>query len=214
MNRPCWWISAGVTLAAFVASLVVYSSLPAQVPTHRGFDGKPDSYGPKEWAAFLVPGLMVVMLGVLALLPILSPKNFRIEPFRGTYERIVVIVMLMFGYMQIAVLAGAARPDFPVGRFLIAGIFLALAGLGNLLGKVQRNFWVGIRVPWTLASERVWNDTHRMGAWVFTVGSLIGFLLALFDQTIAAFILLILIALIPIIYSFVHYKNLERKGEI
>ena len=63
-----------------------------------------------------------------------------------------------------------------LGRTLFAGLFLALALIGNVLGKVRRNFYIGVRVPWTLASDRVWNDTHRVAAWTMVGGSLVGFL--------------------------------------
>ena len=66
-----------------------------------------------------------------------------------------------------------------IGRALIGGMFLFFALLGNVMGKVRKNFYIGIRVPWTLASDRVWNDTHRLAAWLMVGGGILGFLLVI-----------------------------------
>jgi uncharacterized membrane protein len=83
------------------------------------------------------------------------------------------------------------------------------------LGKVRKNFYIGVRVPWTLASDRVWNDTHRLAAWVMTAGGLIGFVLTILGVSIIiSIVILVASALIPVVYSFVHYKALERAGQL
>ena len=100
-----------------------------------------------------------------------------------------------------------------IGRALIAGMFLFFALLGNVMGKVRKNFYIGIRVPWTLASDRVWNDTHRLAAWLMVAGGIIGFLLVIAGLPIVWSIGVLLVTfLIPVVYSFVHYKALERQG--
>src|SRR5260370_35710749 len=100
-----------------------------------------------------------------------------------------------------------------LGRGFIAGIFLFFGLMGNVMGKVRKNFYIGVRVPWTLASDRVWNDTHRLAAWVWVSAGAIGFgMIVLGAPMIAAFIVLSVSAFIPVIYSFVHSKSLERPG--
>ena len=85
----------------------------------------------------------------------------------------------------------------------------------SVLGKVRKNFYVGVRVPWTLASDRVWNDTHRFAAWTMVGGSLIGFLMVIAGVPIIwAFAVLLGSTLSPVVYSFVHYKKLEREGAL
>ena len=71
--------------------------------------------------------------------------------------------------------SGAGRPSFDLGRAFIAGMFLFFGLMGNVMGKVRKNFYIGIRVPWTLASDRVWNDTHRVAAWVWVAAGVVGF---------------------------------------
>jgi uncharacterized membrane protein len=70
-------------------------------------------------------------------------------------------------------------------------------------------------VPWTLASDRVWNDTHRLAAWIWVTAGVIGFvMIVLGSPVIPATAVLVLSALIPVVYSFVHYKSLERRGAL
>ena len=87
--------------------------------------------------------------------------------------------------------------------------------MGNVMGKVRRNFYIGIKIPWTLASDRVWNDTHRLAAWTMVGGSVIGILIIVTGLSMsAAFVVLIGSTFIPVVYSFVHYKDLERRGAL
>jgi uncharacterized membrane protein len=91
--------------------------------------------------------------------------------------------------------------------------------MGNVMGKVRRNFWVGVRTPWTLASERVWNDTHRLAGQLFVAAAAIGLVCLLLPVPVPAVVivsvgLIMGAAFVPIGYSLVHYKRLERRGEL
>jgi uncharacterized membrane protein len=215
MNRRYWILAVVFVVTGWLASAVVYPTLPARVPTHWNLEGKVDGYGSPLLAVLPMPFTMMFMIGLFAVLPALSPKSFEVDSFRSTYLWIMVVTLGLFLYIHGVVLYGATSRPFDVGRTLFAGIFLALALIGNVLGRVRRNFYVGIRVPWTLASDRVWNDTHRLAGWVMVGGSLLGFVLTILGLPILLGIAILLAStLIPVIYSFVHYKRLERRGQI
>jgi uncharacterized membrane protein len=99
---------------------------------------------------------------------------------------------------------------------MMGGMFLFFALMGNVLGKVRRNFWVGVRTPWTLASEAVWVRTHRQTAWVWVAGGTVGFLaiLAGVPPLLALILVLPPLVLYPVVYSLVLYKRLEREGKL
>jgi len=100
-------------------------------------------------------------------------------------------------------------------KALIVGMMLFFMLLGNVLGKVQRNFFVGVRTPWTLASERVWTETHRLAAWLFAGTGLLGMISVLAGLSIFVPLGLILACVVAIIgFSLVRYKQLERRGEL
>jgi uncharacterized membrane protein len=216
-----WLIALGLTAAIWAASAYLYPGLPDRIPTHWNIHGKVDGYGSKTWAVFLMPAVCLLMLGLFRLLPWLSPKGFQVDTFRPTYEFIMVGVVGLFCYIHAVILYATLRhvagndQGFDMGRALCAGIFLFFALLGNVMGKVRRNFYMGVRVPWTLASERVWNDTHRVAAWTMVGGGLLGFLIVVSGLPIAAgFGVLIASVIVPVVYSFVHYKSLERRGAL
>ncbi len=215
-----YWIIALVLLAASIAAPAwLYPGLPDRIPTHWNIKGEVDGYGGK-WTLFVFPVMMVVMSALFYFLPALSPKHFEVDAFRPTYLYIMDIVLGLFCFMQFILLYTvyqAVRGDhsFDIGRGFFAGIFLFFGLMGNVMGKVRKNFYIGIRVPWTLASDRVWNDTHRLGAWVMVAAGLIGFLATILGAPLWLPIsILVGSMLIPLVYSFVHYKALEKAGQL
>ncbi|MFO0891070.1 MAG: SdpI family protein [Isosphaeraceae bacterium] len=191
------------------------------MPIHWNIEGKVDGWGDKTWATFLTPLLMAVFLVLFAFLPALSPKHFEVDTFRSTYLYIMVLVTALFFYMNAVILQATWQEvregprSLDIGRALIGGIFLFFALMGNVMGKVRKNFYIGIRVPWTLASDRVWNDTHRLAAWIMVGVGFLGFILVVAGvHPMVAFGLLIGSMIIPVVYSFIHYKSLERRGAL
>lgn len=215
-----WLIALGLTVATFAASALLYPALPERIPIHWNIHGKIDGWGSKTWAVFLMPGMMIGMLALFAALPTLSPKNFEVDTFKETYLYLMLTVVGLFMYIHAVTLYAAWNgvhgvKGLDTGRLLVGGIFLFFGLMGNVMGKVRRNFYLGIKVPWTLASDRVWNDTHRLAAWTMVGGSVIGILIIVTGLSmIAAFVVLIGSTFIPVVYSFVHYKDLERRGAL
>ena len=222
-----FYVSVALTLLALGASLYVYefryADLPDQVPTHWDINFNPDGFTPKDHILPLFLLLPLVMAGTCVLtlvLPWLSPRHFRVDTFRDTYGYIMMLVVALMGYLQVATLWGAMQPEQNKTifmRFFLGGICLFFALLGNVLGKVRRNFWMGVRTPWTLASEPVWTQTHRLAAWLFVAAGLIGFVLVMVLPPGAAwviFIAIVVAALLPVLYSLVLYKRLERQGKL
>lgn len=221
MSRNYWTIAIVLTLLSWALAGWVYPGLPQRVPTHWNIEGKVDGWGDKSWATFLVPGIMTAMLVFFAYLPALSPKHFEVDTFRATYLYIMVLITALFAYINGVILLATwqevrgGEKFMDIGRALVGGMFLFFALLGNVMGKVRKNFYIGIRVPWTLASDRVWNDTHRLAAWLMVAGGLVGLVLVLAGVNLLWTIGLIAATfLIPIVYSFVHYKTLERHGAL
>ena len=219
------WLTLSVVLTALTVAgtLYVYASaatlLPDPVPVHWDAQGQPNGFVPRDhvlpWL-LLTPGMMAVMFLILLALPWLSPRQFAIERFRATYDYITFLVIALFAYIQAGILlASLKHPPVNSLTWIMGGIFLFFALLGNVMGKVRRNFYVGIRTPWTLASETVWNQTHRVGAWLFVAGGLLGFVAVMAGVPFWwCFVLLMVFVLIPVPYSLVLYKRLERQGKL
>jgi uncharacterized membrane protein len=215
-------LSITLTVLAVASALVVYTNraewLPEKVPTHWNAHNVADQYTSRDDMLFyllLPPGCMVVLMVLAVLLPWLSPRHFKVEPFRATWDYIMALIVVLLSYIHVVLLAAYMQKmkdsDFP--RWLVGGILVILAMLGNRLGKVQRNFWMGVRTPWTLASDTVWIRTHRLAAWTFTGGALVGLVLLLVGlNPIIAMSVFGVAAVYPVFYSLWLYKHLEKAG--
>lgn len=204
-------VGMGLTLALLGFSLFLYPSLPDRIPTHWNLHGKVDGYGSKTWAVFFGPALTALFTAMMLLLPQLSPKNFDVESFLETFNYVFLLCTGLFGFMHLVMLQAALHPGLDVGRTLISGIFVFLALMGNVMGRVRRNFWVGVRTPWTLASDRVWFATHRMAAKWMVAAGLFGALGIWLGMPVwIATVVMVASLLIPAFYSLVLYKQEER----
>jgi uncharacterized membrane protein len=212
-----------LVLAGFGVSALAHAGVDRipgdKIPVHWDIRFEPDGWIGKDQpflAFYLLPTIIagVVALG-LFVLPWLSPRNFQVEGFRRTYDYVFFLVAALFVYMQSIILWTQFRGPVLMERGFLAGIFLFFALMGNVLGKVKRNFWMGVRTPWTLADPIVWDRTHRVAAWLFVSAGLIGGVLALVGvNPIACFVILMVGALSPVVYSAVLYKRLERQGKL
>ena len=214
MTRKYWLFHLLLIVAVLVATAVAYPHLPSRVATHWDINLKPNGHSPK-WALFLLgPGLMSAIMLFTWLGPWLSPKHFEVENFGSTFCQIMVMLQTMLAYIIMVILWSGLKHRIDAGRVVLGGICLVVALMGNVMGKVRRNFFVGVRTPWTLASERVWNVTHRFAAKSFIAGGLLGLVLVCAGLRRWPVLALLAGALAPWVYSLVVYKRLERHGEL
>lgn len=228
MNR--WlWVSLLLTVLAFAAPLYLYYGRPdllrEQIPTHTNAAGEVDKWTPREqilpqW--LILPSLMAGFVVLTLVLPWLSPQGFKIDAFRETFYFLMSVVAALFAYIHLLlVLGGVEGVQLDLTRWLLGGLSLFFSLLGNRMGKVQRNFWMGVRTPWTLASETVWIQTHRLTAWLWVPGGVLLALLgfagpSLMPMTVCIILWivgLLLMALTPVFYSLWLYKRLEKQGK-
>lgn len=211
-----------LTAAALISSLVVYfgfrDRLPDPMPIHWNIRGQADGWVARDRALpvlLLCPGVMGLMILLALAIPWLSPRGFDVERFRPTYEYVMFLVVALFGYVHVALLLGYFEQNVDLGRLLAGGFCIFFAFLGNVTGKIRRNFWMGVRTPWTLASEAVWVGTHRQAAWLWTGGSLLCAVAVLLGAPLVwCFAALMLLLFWPVFYSLILYKRLERQGKL
>jgi uncharacterized membrane protein len=215
------YLSIALTLAALGGSLYVYfflyDRLAPQIPIHWNIQGMPDGYMPKEnvLTFLFVPALMALMVGLTLLLPWISPRQFEVDTFRDTWDYVMMLVVALVGYVLVIMLGSSLQQELHMGRWLVGGILLFLALSGNVLGRVRRNFWMGVRTPWALANEHVWVQTHRLAAWLFVGASVVGLVAVLAGLPLWwCFIGIIIAVLAPALYSLVLYKRLEKQGKL
>ncbi len=220
MIRACWTVAVIMVVCDVAASACGYTVLPDRVPTHWNWNNQVDGYGSKLIPTLLMPVVALGIIGLFAALPALSPKGFEIDSFRPTVAVILLITVGLMSYLHGVILYATwnsvtGGPAIDLGRILLGGIFGSFGIMGNFMGKIHKNFYIGVRLPWTLASDRVWNDTHRLAAWVWTgMGALGVGLLVLGANILILIALLVVSCMVPAVYSFVHYRSLERHGAL
>ena len=214
MKARYFGLCGALVLAALVSAVIVYPHLPDKVPTHWNIHNQVDQYGSPA-SIFLWPAIMAGALALFAVLPWLSPRHFEIETFESTYLYLLVVIMCELTYAYALVLWSALSGPINMNRAMMGGISLFLALVGNVMGKVRRNFYVGVRTPWTIANEQVWNATHRFAAKTFFAGGLAALAAVLLRAPFWLPMTFILIAaLVPVVYSLVLYKQLQRRGQL
>jgi len=162
-------------LAVVIATAFYAPALPERIPVHWNFQGHVDGYGARA-SVWLLPLTMVGILLLAVVLPKISPRDYQVDTFASTYSYLFTIVMALLAGVDVlmlhSILTGAA--DFR--NLMPALMFVMLILMGNPMGKVRRNFFMGIRTPWTLASERVWYATHRLAGKLMVVSGILGLL--------------------------------------
>ena len=196
--------------AAIVVAIFLYADLPDQIPTHWNLDGEVDDYTAKPWGVAILPLAAILVFVIMRLIPVISPKGFRTDKFMDVIN---VFTVAMVGFMcgvAVLVLLEANGQDVRINEMIFAGVGLLFIVLGNYMGKVRKNFFIGIRTPWTLASDEVWSRTHRLGGKVLILIGLFmmlnGFVRFSERWLMAA---IIAAALVPVVYSYVIYRNIE-----
>ncbi|MGI6751574.1 MAG: SdpI family protein [Anaerovoracaceae bacterium] len=211
---PLLWLTVA---AGFLASLILYSKLPDQMPMHWNIAGEVDRYGSRLEGAFFLPAFNAALLLLLVWAPAIDPRRESYEKFKKFYRLIMWAIVLFMSILHGLILAWSLGMKISIALFVKAGVGLLFMILGNYMGKVKSNWFVGIKNPWTLESEEVWNKTHRLaGPLMFSAGLLI-LIMAFIDKDFTFWLVISLAmasALIPNIYSFLLFRKISNGGKI
>jgi uncharacterized membrane protein len=198
-------LSAALVVVSFVSTALLYDKLPDSVPTRWSFGGVATGFTPKPLGAFLNPLMMGFFWLAFFSMRRVAPRGFGMEPFGRVYEMIEITFLGFLGVMGVARFGA-----FGSIRVVPIGVGALLVLLGNVMGKVTRNFFIGIRTPWTLASEEVWLRTHRFGGKVMVATGVVIVVAVLAGAPTEWLIPTVLVSLgIPAVYSYFLYRRLE-----
>ncbi len=220
MTRKIVAAASALAVATMVGtSLVVGVSLPpdVQLPVHWGLNGEADGFAGK-WTALLLPAAMTASLSLLFyVLPALEPRREGLERSQALYLWGWVAVLLICGAIQLAVVSTALGWPVDAGRLIVGATGAMLVPVGNQLGKSRSMYLIGVRTPWTLASEDVWIRTHRLAGKLMVAGGLLIVAAALLDlasERLTALLIAVvaLSAGVPIVYSFLLWRR-ERAAQ-
>jgi uncharacterized membrane protein len=190
----------------------IYNSLPETVPTHFGITGKPNAFGNKSSLWITVSIMSVLSIGIYLLVTNIS----KIDPKKSaklsaqTFQKIAIGVVLLLSAVNISIIYSTANGMFNTKLFFpLLGLFFIY--MGNMMHSIKPNYFVGIRLPWTLEDPNNWRATHQLSGKLWFVGGIIITLCTLLlPEKIGSIIFICLVAvivLIPIIYSYSYFKK-------
>jgi uncharacterized membrane protein len=204
-----------IVAAVLIFTAIVYPQLPETMATHWGVDGRPNDFSSRAVGAWLMPGIMFLVWLLMRFLPRIDPRRENYRKFAGTYTTIITMVLAFMGLLHVVVLGYALGWPVNVPRLvpLVVGLMFVL--LGNLLPRARPNWFVGIRTPWTLSSDRVWERTHRLGGVMFVLSGLVMIASALGPPSMmmpAIVIAIVAGGLTPVLYSLVLWLREKKSG--
>ena len=208
------WIGPVLIVLMIAFALAVYGRLPERIPTHFSLSGEPDGWSARFPGAFLMPAMAVGLYLLLFALRRIDPRRANYDRFEGTWWVFLNVIALLMATLQVLTLGFAIGWPIEMDRAVTVTLGLLFAGLGNWMPRLKSNWWVGIRTPWTLESEEVWRETHRVGGWGFVAAGLAvvlaGILLEPGPRAWAVGIALGAAVVVPLVYSYVAYRRLRR----
>lgn len=201
----------GIILVSFAVGIALYTAMPEKMATHWGAAGEVDGYAPRSFGLFFIPILSLFLLGLFLLIPKIDPLKANIEKFRKYYDGFIIILLLFLFYVHALTLAWNLGIRFNMATALLPAMGLLFYYLGIIMEKAKRNWFIGIRTPWTLSSDRVWDKTHKLGAKIYKVIGLAALPGILFGKY--AIFLLIALTFFSSVYLFL-YSYWEYRKEI
>lgn len=206
------WIPWVLVAMAVLLSAVLYSRLPESLPVHWNAAGEIDRYESKQLGALLMPLIMIITAVIFEAVPRISPSGFTLDANERGFRAIAAATMALLFAVHVCTLLVGLGVRVDMNRVMPIGCGLLFAIIGNYMATVRKNFFVGIRTPWTLANDDVWFRTHRLGGRLFMGGGLALIGTAFLEPKVMAAALLtiiVIVAAIPIVYSYVIYRKLE-----
>lgn len=205
-------VSAVFVVIAVGVAVWLYPHMPRRVPTHWDINGQPNGYSSRFWAVAMWPLLISGLAALTVVLPRISPKGFGMESFAGVYTALMLAIQGVVLVLGIAAMLAGAGHAVPMARIVPLAVGVLLMVLGNYMGKLRRNFFAGIRTPWTLASEAVWERTHRLAGWVYVLAGVAMVVLALAGALSGwALPAMVIVLLIPHACSYFIHRRLEGR---
>lgn len=199
----------GLVLLSFILSIYFYPQVPEQMATHWNSQGEVNDYMSKLWGLFFMPLVITGLVIMFLVIPKIDPRKENISKFRKYYDGFIVILILFMTTVHLQILLWNTGIQINPNAVIPLGIGLLFYYMGILTEKAERNWFVGIRTPWTLSSDRVWKRTNRLGGKLFRIAGIAAVFGAFFPEHAIYFILVpvLVVAGITVVYSYIEYQK-------
>ncbi|MFN8400688.1 MAG: SdpI family protein [Anaerolineales bacterium] len=196
---------------AVIAGVVLWNQFPEQMASHWNVNDQADDYMPKFWGVFLMPIISLGMLILFLVIPNIDPLKANIAEFRNIFNLFILLIVAFMLYVHGLTLAwNMGNQSFKMSAAMLPFLGILFIFIGYMLRQAKRNFFIGIRTPWTLSSDTVWDKTHQLGSVLFMVSGALAFVGSFLGGTLAFWLFFIPLmgsVLFLILYSYILYRN-------
>lgn len=198
---------------SLVASICFYPQMPERMASHWNAQGEVDGYLPRLLGLLLMPSVLGGLSLLFIAIPRIDPMKANIEEFRGYYDAFAILVLAIMLSVHLQMLLWNAGVKISPNLILPIGFGVMFYCAGILCENARRNWFIGIRTPWTLSSERVWNKTHRVGGRLFKIAGLIALAGVLLQNYVVLLILvpMVLAVAYTVAYSYVEWQRESQR---
>lgn len=205
-NKKTLVITSLICLLPIIVGALVYKRLPEMIATHFDLNGNPDGWSSRAFAVF---GLPAILLAVNLLLPFMLRADPKHENMSGALVNITIWMIPVLSLLCSGLTLGRALGyDVRIERVLPVFMGVLFILIGNYLPKTKQSYTMGIKLPWTLASEENWNRTHRLAGFLWVLGGIYFIVVSFIGWSVPAFVIpLAVMVLVPMVYSFLLYRK-------
>ena len=202
-------IVLGIILLSFIIGIYFYPQVPEKVASHWNAQGQVNGYMSKFWGLFLMPLISVGLFLLFITIPKIDPLKHNIEKFRRYYDGFVVLMIAYLFYVYLITIFWNIGIRLSINQLLVPAIGILFYYSGVLIENAKRNWSIGIRTPWTLSNDIVWEKTHKIGGKLFKIAGVIAFVGVFFQNYVIFLVLVpvISVAVYTIIYSYFEYQK-------
>jgi uncharacterized membrane protein len=204
----------GLILVSFLIGAYLYPYMPEKMASHWDANGSVDGYMPKLWCLFLLPVISAILFLVYMLIPKIDPLKGNIEKFRGHFDVFILLLFVFLFYVHMLTMLWNLSYRFNIIQLLAPAFGLIIYYAGIMMENAKQNWFIGVRTPWTLSSEVVWDKTNKLAGKLFKVAGVLAAMGLIFPKYAIFLILVpvILAAVYPIIYSYQKYQQEIKAG--
>ena len=202
-------ILVSLVLFSFGIGIYFYPQMPEKMASHWNIKGEVDGCLSKFWGLFLMPIILISVVLLYLIVPKIDPLKENIEKFRKYFDGFIVLLLLFLFYLYVLTIFWNLGLKFDIGQAIIPALAILFYYCGILLEKAKRNWFIGIRTPWTLSNDMVWEKTHKIGGKLFKIAGIVTILGIFFQKYILFFIFvpIILVVVYTTIYSYTEYQK-------
>lgn len=201
-------------IGATITGVLLWDKLPGQMASHWNVNDQVDGYMSRFWGVFMMPLATLGMFLLFLVIPGIDPLKANIAQFRETFNLFITFMVGFMVYIHILTLRwNLGYTDFGISKAMLPAMGLLFIIIGSLLRKAKRNFFIGIRTPWTLSSDTVWDKTHQLGAVLFMASGVLAVIGGFFGGMIAFWMLMVPLlgsTVFLLVYSYVLYQRETR----